>query len=94
MTLSRKSIRELVRHIIMAILVNLIFAILLMDAFFVDTGPYPAGFFSDDCCRQRVEANLEKRQASGLLFSTDLGSFLVNGKPAPKTETGDRNVTI
>jgi len=37
MTLSRKSIRELVRHIIMAILVNLIFAILLMDAFFVDT---------------------------------------------------------
>jgi len=40
MTLSRKNVREFVRHMVMAIVVNLIVALLLMDAFFVDT---PAG---------------------------------------------------
>jgi len=37
MTLSRKNMREFVRHLVMAIFVNLIVALLLMDAFFVDT---------------------------------------------------------
>ena len=37
MTLSRKNIRELVRHLVMAILVNLIVTLLVIDAFFVDT---------------------------------------------------------
>ena len=37
MTLSRTSMRELVRHIVMAILVNLIIALLLVDAYFVET---------------------------------------------------------
>ena len=40
MTLSRKNVREFVHHMVMAIVVNLIVALLLMDAFFVDT---PAG---------------------------------------------------
>jgi hypothetical protein len=37
MTLSRKNMRELARHLVMAILVNLIVALLVMDAFFVET---------------------------------------------------------
>jgi len=37
MTLSRNNMRELARHLVMAILVNLIVALLVMDAFFVDT---------------------------------------------------------
>ena len=37
MTSDRKNIRELVNHMIMAIFVNLIVALLVMDAFFVDT---------------------------------------------------------
>jgi hypothetical protein len=40
MTLSRKNMRELARHLVMAILVNLIVALLLVDAYFVET---PAG---------------------------------------------------
>jgi len=37
MALSRNNMRELARHLVMAILVNLIVALLVMDAFFVDT---------------------------------------------------------
>jgi len=37
MTLNSKSIRELARHMVMAILVNLIVAILLVDVYFVET---------------------------------------------------------
>jgi hypothetical protein len=37
MTLSKNKIREFVRHVIMTILVSLIVALLLVDAYFVDT---------------------------------------------------------
>jgi len=37
MTLSRRNIRELARHMVMAVFVNLIVTLLVMDTFFVDT---------------------------------------------------------
>jgi len=102
MTLNSKSIRELVRHMVMAILVNLIVAILLVDVYFVETSMakfaaavrIPLAFLVmilavNELRRIWKNTHLEKRQASGLLFPADLGSFLGIGKTAPKAETGD-----
>jgi len=97
MTLSRKNIREFARHLVMAILVNLIVTLLVMDAFLVDTTGgklaaavrIPLAFLVMSLAVNELRRIWKNARHPGYYFLLTSGLFwiLENRRRRPKTET-------
>jgi len=99
MTLSRKNMRELVGHMVMAILVNLIMALLLVDAYFVETPAaklaagvrIPLAFLVMSLAINELRRIWKNARHPGYYFLPTSAVFWIlknrRRKPKPETET-------